>query len=556
MKNYISFIFVLVTASTFAQPNNPLEPPHNWQLMDWQKDGYPGISLEKAYIELLVNKKPLKKIIVAVIDDGLDDTHPDLEGMVWTNNKEIPGNNIDDDKNGYVDDIHGWNFVGSLKEETYEEIREYVRLKDRFENKTDTAALKTDPQYGYWKQIVAQKDERMNKLERIKTLNGLENIINAATILQDYWSKKLAKDTVYATDIKDRQPDTNADSSVIKSQIFYTQFLSRVTGNSDSLMLIENIDVLKKTKAGIKNDNSLRVAKIILGKNDPAYYRKMELGDDPYVKTITNYGNSNTFPDASHGTECAGIIAALRNNTIGINGMTNSVEIMPVRIQPVYRSDEQDKDVANAIRYSVDNGAQVINMSFGKYISPLKNWVDDAVKYAEQKGVLLIVSAGNDATNTDSIADYPNIYYSDKTIASNLIKVGASTYDSTLVGKFSNYGSETVHVFAPGVSIYTTKINKEYVSNFGTSFSAPMVAGLAALTWSYYPTFTYKQIRYCIEQSAAPINTMVNEPGTKQKVPFNSLCKTGGIVNAYQALIIAGQINKPSWIRKHKNEIL
>jgi cell wall-associated protease len=544
MKNYISFLFLLVTTASYAQPNNPAEPPHNWQLMDWQKDGYPGISLEEAYSELLANKKLLKKIIVAVIDDGLDDTHPDLEEMEWTNKNEIPGNNIDDDKNGFVDDIHGWNFVGSLKEETYEDIREYVRLKDIFENKTDTVALKTDPQYGYWKQIVAQKDERMNKLEGKK----INETLSSATILQSYWSKKLSNDSIYVMDIKDRQPNGTADFSITNSQTKFNQFIGRQPpGNLDSMSLIAIISLFKKAKQRVDetNKNSLLVAKTIIEKNDAAYYRKKELGDDPYTKITSNYGNSNTLPDGSHGTLCAGIIAALRNNTIGGNGITNAVEIMPVRIQPVYRSDEQDKDVANAIRYAVDNGARIINMSFGKFISPLKSWVDEAVKYAEKKGVLLIAAAGNEATNTDSLAYFPSTFYIDNTIVSNLIKVGASTFDSTLVGKFSNYGSKTVHVFAPGVSIYTTKINKEYESNFGTSFASPMITGLAALIWSYYPEFTYKQIRYCIEQSAAPIETMVTKPGTNEKVPFSSLCTTGGIVNAYQALIIAGKISKP-----------
>jgi subtilisin family serine protease len=217
---------------------------------------------------------------------------------------------------------------------------------------------------------------------------------------------------------------------------------------------------------------------------------------------------------------------------------------MPVKISNGWASDDQDKDVANAIRYAVDNGARIINMSFGKFISPLKSWVDEAVKYAEIKGVLLIAAAGNEATNTDSLVYYPSTYYTDKTITSNLIKVGASTFDSTLVGVFSNYGSKTVNVFAPGVSIYTTQINKGYTSLNGTSFAAPMVAGMAALIWSYYPTFTYKQIRYCLEQSATPFETMVTKPGTREKVPFSSLCTTGGIVNAYQALLIAEQIAK------------
>jgi subtilisin family serine protease len=455
--------------------------------------------------------------------------------------------------------VHGWNFVGNLKEETFEEIREYVRLKDRFENKTDSVSLKSDPLYDYWKQVVALKDKKLPELGG--NLKGLDSLLNAVVKLQDYWSKILAKDSVYIVDIKSHHSDDIADSSLKKAQTFMMQVVLQVTENLDSLTLTDMTNGLKKTrqniiKGNIDNKNPrLLVAKTIIEKNDPAYYRKMELGDDPYVITTTNYGNSNTFPDTSHGTECAGIIAALRNNAIGCNGVTNSVEIMPVRIQPVYRSDEQDKDVANAIRYAVDNGAQVINMSFGKKISPMKSWVDEAMKYAEQKGVLLIVAAMNDATNSDSLACYPSTLYNDKTIVSNLIKVGASTFDSTLVGKFSNYGKNTVHVFAPGDSIYTTKINNEYKVNFGTSFSAPVVAGLAAFIWSYYPEFTYKQIRYCVEKSATPIETMVFKPGTQKKVSFSSLCKTGGIVNAYQALLIAEQINKPSWKRKHKDEI-
>ena len=571
MKNYISFLFLLFSTASYAQSNNPEVPPHNWQLMDWQKDGYPGISLEKAYSELLANKKPLKKIVVAIIDSGLDDTHPDLEGMVWTNKMEFQGtniidnqngfvdelpagNNIDDDQNGYVDDFHGWNFVGSLKEETLEEIREYVRLKDKFENNADSVALKTDPQYGYWKQIVAKKNRRIYFWEG----RGIEKSINAVTILQNFWSKQLAKDSVYVLDIRDRQLDTATDSSVIKAQSFFARIINGNAEITDSTTLTEITNNMKRAKQEVteRNKNELFVASTIIEKNDAAYFRKKELGDDPYVITTPNYGSSNIFPDHYHGTGCAGIIAALRNNSIGCNGITNSVEIMPVRIYPVYLSDEHDKDVANAIRYAVDNGAQVINMSFGKYISPLKSWVDDAMKYAEQKGVLLIAAAGNDATNTDSLTHYPSTLNSDKTIGPNLIKVGASTYDSTLVANFSNYGSKTVHVFAPGDSIYTTLIDKKYGSSSGTSYATPVVAGLSALIWSYYPEFNYKQIRYCIEQSAAPIETMVTKPRTKKKVPFSSLCTTGGIVNAYQALIIAGQINKPSWKRKHKNEIL
>ena len=265
--------------------------------------------------------------------------------------------------------------------------------------------------------------------------------------------------------------------------------------------------------------------------------------DDPYINNTKGYGNGNTFPDDMHGTQCAGAIAALRNNDIGGNGITNSVSIMPLRINAMgHGCDEWDKDVANAIRYAADNGAQVISMSFGKYYSPQKQWVRNAVNYAKEKGVLLVHAAMNDSRNTDSIVSYPQEYYSATDNATNLINVGASTYDSTLVGDFSNYGKHTVDVFAPGVSIYMPVLHGSYERGFGTSFACPMVAGLAALVWSYFPQFTYQQVRQCIEASATPVNMMVTKPGTNDKVPFSSLSKTGGIVNAYKAIVEAEKI--------------
>jgi len=233
------------------------------------------------------------------------------------------------------------------------------------------------------------------------------------------------------------------------------------------------------------------------------------------------------------------VIGALRNNKIGGNGITNSVEIMP--IVRTFGDEEWDKDIANGIRYAVDNGAQVINMSLGKYLSPQKEWVIDAMKYAEQHEVLLVAAAGNESQNIDSNTLYP-FAYSNNNIISNLIRVGASTYDSTLVAPFSNYGKKTVDVFAPGLKVYTTSIKGTYFWFAGTSCATPMVAGLAAFIWSYYPSFNYRQIKYCIEKSAEPINDLVKKPGASERVPFSSLSRTGGIVNAFNAIKIAEQI--------------
>jgi cell wall-associated protease len=539
MKISLSLIFIFfISASTFSQAKPSALPPINWQLMDWQKDGFPGISLEKAYSTLLLHKIPLKKIIVAIIDDGFDSTQPDLAGMEWTNKKEIPGNGIDDDKNGYIDDVHGWNFVGNVQKESVEEIREYIRLRGKFENAKDTTAIKADPQYAYWQIIFAADNDKMNKLQQAVVRLG--KVLNALHAVQDYWSKRLSSDSVSFAHLKEVQP-VDADSNEIKAREFILTFKNWVKNRSDSTKMLTLIEALQPLYD--EHSLALEVADTILQKNDPAYFRRTILHDDPYSNSVKNYGNGNTFPDDQHGTECAGIIAALRNNGIGGNGITNSVAIMPLRINAMgHDADEWDKDVANAIRYAVDNGAQVISMSFGKYYSPQKEWVKEAIQYAARKGVLLVHGAGNDAAKTDSIIFYPQEYYSANEKATNMITVGASTFDSSLVGDFSNYGKRSVDVFAPGVSLYMPILHGGYERGYGTSFACPMVAGLAAFIWSYYPHFTYLQVRQCIEKSATPIDIMVIKPGTTDKVAFNSLSKTGGIVNAYKAIEEAEKI--------------
>ena len=540
-KKICSAILLAATITSFAQNNKPSTPPINWQLMDWQQDGYPGISLEKAYNELLKNKKPLKKIIVSIVDCGLDDKHPDLAGMEWTNKKEIPGNNIDDDHNGFVDDVHGWNFTANLSTETFEEVREYIKLRSQFENKIDTLSLKANPQFAYWKKIVDAKNKKVDEMEGKQ--KGTAMFLNALQTLQNYWSKKLMKDTVFVKEIKNNPPDNAADSSVMKARTFFMMATANETRNIDSIALVLIISKVKENSED--NNYVLQAAQTVIEKNDAEFFRKEAVGDDPNTNIKKNYGNASTTPAEPHGTECAGTIAALRNNNIGGNGITNSVALMTVKITATHsHADERDKDVANAIRYSVDNGAQIISMSFGKLISPQKKWVDEAVKYAEQKGVLLIFGAGNGAANNDTIPFYPTAACTDKKLVTNCIKVGASTYDSTLVAGFSNYGTKTVDVYAPGVSIYTTSINNTYESVKGTSFACPMVAGLAALIWSYYPTLTYRQVKECIKKSAAPIDILVIKPGTGEKVPFRTLSSTGGIVNAYNAIKIADAMIK------------
>ena len=266
------------------------------------------------------------------------------------------------------------------------------------------------------------------------------------------------------------------------------------------------------------------------------------VGDDPNNSNERFYGNNDVKgPDALHGSHVAGIIGADRTNTLGIKGVADNVLIMGVRNTP--NGDERDKDVANAIRYAADNGAKVINMSFGKSYSWDKAVVDEAVKYAVSKDVLLVQGVGNDNKDIDVENNFPNRKYLNGEIASSYITVGASGFvdDETLKADFSNFGKTTVDVFAPGVKINSTITDSKYKEEDGTSMAAPVVAGLAALIRSYYPQLKAVQVKDIILKSVVKVNHNVTYlKGTESvSVPFSEICITGGIVNAYNALKLA-----------------
>ena len=268
-------------------------------------------------------------------------------------------------------------------------------------------------------------------------------------------------------------------------------------------------------------------------------------GDDPSNFSDTKYGSSDVEgPDAMHGTHCSGIIAAVRGNGIGNDGVADNVKIMSVRAVP--DGDERDKDVALAIRYAVDNGAQVVNMSFGKAYSPYQAEVIEAIRYAESKGVLLVHAAGNSSKDIDVENNFPRPKYEGMSSKfTNWLEVGASTrYKKRLAASFSNYGDEMVDIFAPGLEIYSTVPQSEYLVTQGTSMAAPMVAGLAALLKSYYPEFTMFQIKDIILKSAMSVKERTTpQPGTKKDITFKSLSATGGIANTLNAVMLAEEMS-------------
>lgn len=553
MKNlkFYAFCFVSIfifsngfsqSKQTFIKPNGIVAKKgtmteteiQSWPHMDIIKDSVPGMSLEKAY-DFLANKKG-EKVILAIIDSGIDINHEDLKELVWVNTKEIPNNGIDDDKNGYVDDINGWNFLGGKNGSAYAEQLEMTRivkkLTPKFEGKTPAQIGEKD-QKDYNLYIKLSNEIKDRKAKAFESKTRYESYKSS---LEEAHQKvvDLLKKEIYTIPELDSLATTHEN---LQPQLFN---LMRIIDGDGSIKealnyLDEGIDHFTKQYTSPNYDIQFDGRAIV--------------GDNPDDIKDKNYGNPNVLyvdDEEIHGTHVTGISAAIRNNGIGMNGVTNNVKIMSIRAVP--DGDEYDKDIALAIRYAVDNGAKVVNMSFGKSYSPQKTWVYDAIKYAESKDVLLVHAAGNDSKNIDIEDNFPND--SDDKInefASNVITIGASTrmYDENLVASFSNYGKKNVDLFAPGLEIYSTFPKNKYESIQGTSMAAPEVAGVAALIRSYYPKLSAKEVKQILMNSGIEASFNVTLPGTKsEKVPFANLSVSGKILNAYNALLMAHQQSK------------
>lgn len=521
---------VIVTATDSIVPKQgemTVEEIHEWPHLDIFTDSVPGMSLDKAY--RFLEGKPHKTVIVGVIDSGTDIEHEDLDDVIWTNEDEIPNNGIDDDNNGYIDDIHGWNFLGGEKgtpnPEQLEMTRMVKRWQPKFEGKTvadlapkDTADFKL---YKELKKTIKEKAD--NASDQVAKYSAIKIIIAKAndTIVKSLGDKEANLENL--NNLKYEDP------ALMQGKMVIMQIVGQGGTANDAFEELDGIINHYKSQMNsqYKIDFDGRVA-----------------GDDPYDITDTNYGNPYVIgskDDESHGTHVSGIIAAERDNGIGMNGVTNNLKLMAIRAVP--DGDEYDKDVALAIRYAADNGAKVVNMSFGKGYSPNAEWVYDAIKYAEEKDVLLVHAAGNDGSDIDVAENYPNDS-KDKVseFADNVLTVGAMTrhFDQYLVASFSNYGKVNVDIFAPGLEIYSTFPKNEYQISQGTSMAAPQVAGVAALVRSYYPQLTASQVKKVIMDSGIEYTKKVIVPGKdSEKADFTTLSVSGRILNAYNAVKLA-----------------
>jgi subtilisin family serine protease len=529
----VAILTVFFSSNTYSQAFltvDSLDKKHlNWHNKDPKKDKIPGTSTDRAYNELLKSKAPKKKVVVAVIDSGVDIEHEDLQGKFWTNKGEIPGNGIDDDGNGFIDDIHGWNFLGNSAGESFSfEVLEQTRVVRMFQplfNDVKNENEVSEEKRADYKLYLVCKNDYETALEkhqkRRKDIEAFEKALNQA---ESFIKEHLGKEDFTSKDVE------------------------KITSQSEKLVWAKNF-LLPRYKQGFsrnafidyKDYNDLYLEKHLNLDFNP----RAIIGDNIEDFDDRNYGNNDVKGDRSdHGTMVAGFIAANRNNGIGIDGIAENVEIMVLRTVP--KGDELDKDVALSIIYAVNNGADIINLSFGKDYSPQKQFVDYAIKYAEDKNVLIIHAAGNSALNIDETERYPSHRYSNNTYATNWLNVGASsiTADKKLAAEFSNYGKQNVHLFAPGAKVITTYPENKYEMTNGTSFSCPVTSGVAALVLSYYPELSAVELKEILIKSTTNYKKLkVLQPNTsspeKIKIPFSTLSQTGGIVNAYQALILA-----------------
>ncbi|MET0946187.1 MAG: S8 family peptidase [Flavobacterium sp.] len=489
-----------------------------WSHLDLAKDTIAGMSVDKAYAELLQGKTGVK-VIVGIVDSGVDIEHEDLKGMIWTNPKEIAGNGIDDDKNGFIDDVHGWNFLGNAVHENLEMTR---------------VVKKGDDGSAEYKNALAQYTEKYEKAlqdkQQVDRLLEIHSTVKKALNKTDY-------------KLEDLSSITSTDPNVLDSKRIMTQIFNSAGPKFDPEAEFGEYKKQVYDQLGYNLNKEFDGRKIV--------------GDNPEDIKDNHYGNNVVFgPDkeeALHGTHVAGIIAQVRGNNLGGDGITNNVEILTVRAVP--DGDEYDKDIALAIRYAVDNGAKVINGSFGKSFSPHKQWVYDALKYAKKKDVLIVHAAGNDGYNIDETKNinYPNDSEDNvKEFTDNVITIGAinKAYGETVIAPFSNFGKINVDVFAPGEEIYATVPNNKYKYLQGTSMASPNAAGVAALIRSYYPKLKANQVKQILMDSgvALPAKVVLGENPNPDAAPVAvssvESSKTAKMVNAYNALLMAEKMSK------------
>lgn len=498
-----------------------------WAYKDFQKDSILGISLDKAYNQIIKGRKG-KKVIVAIIDTEIDVNHEELKGSIWINSDEIPNNNIDDDKNGYVDDINGWNFLGKRGYDEFISNYNYTRILKKYSSKfkdKDSSQIKDIKHYKLYLRAKKAYDEEKAKVDREFAYAA------AAKIKIDKSNRTI--DSIFGT----------TKVSIEKIDSCLTHFT-----NIKKDKIAFDFKVASATRKQCNCDNYiedfLQDTKLISNYAINLDFDENKVLQDEIYNLDFNTGNGDVGKGVSvthHGTQVASLIASNRNNETGIMGVNNYVSIMPIVVMPII-GEETDKNLALAIRYAVDNGAKIINLSATRKFYTNKEWVEDALLYAERNNVLIVKAGGNYGQNADNVESIPNDNFKGQEL-NNFINVGMSDSDikGSLIPNWANYGKKNIDLFAPGYKVFVASPLNKYIENSGSSLSTAFVSGVASLLLSYYPDLTAKQLKNIILNSAERYDVVFKL--NDKDVNFKDLSKTGGILNAYNALVLAEQVS-------------
>ncbi|TXF74996.1 S8 family serine peptidase [Chryseobacterium sp.] len=537
MKKILIAACFMTGFASFAQTAAPLDPMMDKDLMTWYHKDFSsanvyGVNTQNAYKYLESKGLKPKTVIVGVLDSGVEVDHPGLIKNMWKNPNEVPNNGKDDDNNGYVDDIHGWNFIGGKSGDIDVDNMEVTRVVKKYQsvfegadstvNKANQAKMPEEfAMYMKAKEIFTKKS--MEAKQGYETYSRIQKMIPSMVALLN--GKNLTPEAVAA--IK----PANQEQAMAVSVLTQISADPSLAGKSPA-------EVQKFLDAQMKE---------ALDYFGPQATKQYNLDFDPRASIVgdnydnyseKSYGNNHyEGADAKHGTHVAGIIAGLPQGTEVQYGVGyKTAKIMTVRAVP--DGDERDKDVANAIRYAVDNGAKILNMSFGKPVSPGKNVVWDAFKYAQDNGVLLVKAAGNENENISENVYYPTNFKNvtdAKPFVSNMIVVGASTNNNEMLrADFSNYNQKMVNVFAPGEKIYSTVPDGKYEYLQGTSMAAPVVAGAASVLLAYMPNLTPAEVIESLVKTSnkSTVNAMI---GSNENNRFDLISEAGGVIDLRKA---------------------
>jgi len=529
-KVLIAAAFLASFSFAFAQDKMQDNDLKTWYHKDFSTTNVYGVNTNNAYKFLESKGLKPRTVVVGVLDSGVEVDHPGLINNMWKNPNEIPNNGIDDDKNGYVDDIYGWNFIGGKTADVDADNLEVTRMVKKYQpifEGTDSAKNKANQakmpeEYAMYQKSKKLFDEKGSEAKQYyQYFSGFNNAI--PSIIKTLNGKTLTKANLAA--IKPASQEDSRNLQILNSLVQEAENVGKTPKEVEELLKKEVEGALKHYESQATKHYNLDF--------DP---RKEIVGDNYDNYNEKNYGNNHyEGPDASHGTHVSGIIAGLPHGNEVQYGVAHKVaKIMTVRAVP--DGDERDKDVANAIRYAVDNGAKILNMSFGKAVSPGKKHVWEAMKYAEKKGVLLVKAAGNDNQNIGENEYFPTNFMKqsdEKPFVSNMIVVGASTNNNqNLRARFSNYNGKMVDVFAPGQEIYSTVPDAKYEYLQGTSMASPVVAGAAAVLWAYMPSLTPQQIKEALVKT---VNKSTVNANVDSSANFDQISVAGGVIDLYKA---------------------